>query len=740
MPEKNQPEKSNPSPPVEAVDATGAQKTIASTTVVTTDTESGLTPAEKQSLKETPIDDSPDEGDSVQVVDSAAPIVVEPTINASRSAWGVGFEILKLFLIPILIVAAFAAGIAMIGVAQRNDWISSGTGESSQAAMAADEEASDVSYICPMMCVPPTNKPGRCPVCAMELVPAASGSSSGPSSTIEIDPRSRRVAGIQTTAAKTDTLYREVRGVGEISYDESTLKTLSAYIDGRIEKLYADYTGATVKKGDKLAMLYSPDLYSAQAEYVRTMQFSNKSTASNSRVGDSNRRMLSSSRARLIELGMTEDQVTNLEQTKAPARTIGLYAPMSGTVIEMMTKTGQYIKAGTPVYKLADLSTVWLVLELFPEDARLIQIGQTVTATTKANAQEPTAGIVEFVEPTVDPKMRTVGVRIAIKNENGQLKPGEFARATIKIPLLSEDGEAQPTVLIPRNSLLSVGQTSIVYVEGKPGVFEIRRVKTGPTVDGMVAVFEGIEAGENVVFKSTFLLDAQMQLQGNPSLIDPDKAVADDESQLTEAEQEEIRKAFEPLSEADRKLAEAQVICPVTEVRLGSMGMGTPIKLEIEGRTVFICCEGCRDGWVNDPAKYFKILDDYLSGESKKPELTDAQLDEIRDALAPLSEEDRKLAEAQVICPVTEVRLGSMGMGTPIKLEIEGRTVFICCEGCRDGWVNDPAKYFKILDDYAAGNSGKQSTPSNDRSAMPAMDLPTMELPTMDLPKMELPK
>ncbi len=119
---------------------------------------------------------------------------------------------------------------------------------------------------------------------------------------------------------------------------------------------------------------------------------------------------------------------------------------------------------------------------------------------------------------------------------------------------------------------------------------------------------------------STFLLDAQMQLQGNPSLIDPDKAVAEDgEAQLTEAEREEIRKAMEPLSEDDRKLAESQVICPVTEVRLGSMGMGTPIKLEIEGRTVFICCEGCRDMWGSEPAKYFKILDDYLAGKSTKP-------------------------------------------------------------------------------------------------------------------------
>ena len=300
------------------------------------------------------------------------------------------------------------------------------------------------------------------------------------------------------------------------------------------------------------------------------------------------------------------------------------------------------------------------------------------------------------------------------------------------------------TVVIPRNSLLSIGKTSLAYVETKPGVFQLRKLKTGPSADGMVAVFEGIESGENVVSKSTFLLDAQMQLQGNPSLIDPDKAVEDGEAQLTEAEKEEIRKAMEPLSDADRALAEAQVICPVTEVRLGSMGMGTPIKLDIEGRTVFICCEGCRDSWVNEPDKYFKILDDYLSGKSKQRELTDAEKSEIREALEPLSKEDRALAEAQVICPVTEVRLGSMGMGTPIKLEIEGRTVFICCEGCRDSWVNEPDKYFKILDDYLSDPNGSDSSlpmsPANGDDELPQMQLPQMQLPQMQLPQMDLPQ
>ncbi len=132
------------------------------------------------------------------------------------------------------------------------------------------------------------------------------------------------------------------------------------------------------------------------------------------------------------------------------------------------------------------------MLELFPEDARVIEIGQTVIATTQSMTGPPCEGIVAFVEPTVDPKMRTVGVRVEINNEHGHLKPGEFVRATLKIPLLSKDGQAQETVVVPRNSLLSIGQTSLVYVEGKPGEFELRHVKTGPTVDGKVAILEGL--------------------------------------------------------------------------------------------------------------------------------------------------------------------------------------------------------------------------------------------------------
>ena len=622
MAENKQQEESNSPTPIIAGSVFTIEEAVdPSSTFVVATNETAMEPAngELPNSVDVPIDDSlsASGSESVQVVDAFTPVQVEAPRQSKHSRFGMSVEILKLFLVPALIVGSFAAGIALLGLAQRNDWIESASAGDDTSAVGATSEETNVSYICPMMCVPPTNKPGRCPVCAMELVPAAKGSSSGPSSTIQIDPRARRVAGIRTTVATMQMLSREVNSVGEIKYDETQQKTLAAYIDGRIESLKADYTGIEVKEGESLGLLYSPDLYSAQVEYVKTLEFNERSNSSNARVRNSNDRLTKSSRQRLIELGMTEPQIKNLETNRNAQRTLELFAPISGTVIEKMATQGQYIKAGAPIYRLADLSKVWLVLELFPEDAKAIRLGQKVSATTQSLGSESFEGTVEFIEPTVDPKMRTVGVRVAIDNESGFLKPGEFAQATLTIPLATNEGMQQETVVIPRNSLLSIGKTSLAYVETKPGEFQLRKIKTGPTVNGMVAVFEGIAAGENVVSKSTFLVDAQMQLRGNPSLIDPDKAAADDEAQLTEAEKEEIRTALEPLSDADRALVEAQVICPVTEVRLGSMGMGTPIKLEVEGRTVFICCEGCRDGMLGNPEKYFKVLDDYQSGIPK---------------------------------------------------------------------------------------------------------------------------
>lgn len=515
-------------------------------------------------------------------------------------------ELGRLLITPLLILGALIAALALLGLSQQMGWIQMTQDHNHTTATASDA----TTYICPMMCVPPTSQPGRCPVCAMELVPAASSVSTQPSEMIQLDPRARRVAGIQTVPARLERLEKQIEGVGEIRYDEGKLKTLAAWSDGRIEDLYADYTGIEVNQGDILAHLYSPDLYSAQVEFVRTVEFMNR-TQSGESVRNANQSLLESARQRLLELGLTQAQVNELRSTLKPERRIDLMAPISGTVIEKLAVTGQYVQAGSPIYRLADLDTVWLVLEVFPEEAHLIREGQEVMAQTQSMTTEASRGVVEFIEPIVDPMTRTVGVRIAIENHDRRLKPGEYARATLKVPVIQKDGVTQQVVTVPRNSLLTIDHVSLMYVEQEPGEFYLRRVLTGPVVDGWVAVYEGIQAGENVVARSTFLLDAQMQLQGNPSLIDPDKAVA--KVGLSDAEKQEIEDAMQPLSLADRELALAQEICPVQEIALGSMGMGTPIKVDVQGKPIFICCEGCRRRLVSDPDKYQQILTDYHS-------------------------------------------------------------------------------------------------------------------------------
>ena len=273
----------------------------------------------------------------------------------------------------------------------------------------------NIRYICPMMCTPPQTEPGRCPVCAMELVPTTSGGADSDEQSIQVDPVARRVANIRTVAVKAIPLVRQIRAIGELNYDEGTLKTIAAYVDGRLERLYADYTGVVVEAGDQLALLYSPQLYSSQVELlVAKRSREQRRSASLPGVVSSGRDLYDSARERLIEFGMTASQIEQLERAGEANSRLHLCAPISGTVIEKLAVEGQYVKTGQPIYRLADLSTVWLMLELFPEDAAAIRYGQKVEAEVQSLPGRKFSGRVAFIDPTVDPKTRTVGVRVVM--------------------------------------------------------------------------------------------------------------------------------------------------------------------------------------------------------------------------------------------------------------------------------------------------------------------------------------
>lgn len=610
--------------------------------------------------------------------------------NSTPSTWSRLNPLMRLGVKLVLFVLVVSSAFGSLYLAHSFGLIGNGTDGAEHSH--ADGEVS--SWICPMMCVPPSSEPGRCPVCGMELVPA---SSSGPSDplAVTLDTAARRVAGIQTAIAEPLDLTRTIQSIGKLGYDETSMRSIAAYVDGRIEELFADFVGVTVSEGDPLVNLYSPRLYTAQVELLEAKRVMQK--ASSEFLRDTNRELYAGSKTLLVELGMSTEQIASLERVGEADSRLTIEAPSGGTVTAKEKVEGQYVKEGDVIYELADLSTVWLMLELFPEEASAIRTGQPVRADVQSLPGRSFDGRVAFVDPNVDEATRTVGVRVEIANPDGLLRIGDFATAKIDVPIgtmFDSDTLANgKAVVIPRNAVLMAGESSVAYVETEPGRFEIRQVKTGPQIDGRIVVVDGIDPGDAVATRGNFLIDSQMQLAGNPSLIDPSRATPKPIDPFDIELSKEMIAALSELSHEDRVLADEQVICPVTELPLGSMGV--PPKVTVDGREVLMCCAGCEKRLKDAPEKYLANLKSTEASPSATEPLP-IEDPEITAALAELPPADRKLAREQRLCPVADFPLGSMG--PPEKVDVNGQPVFICCEGCRESLLEQPDKYLKKLD------------------------------------------
>lgn len=578
--------------------------------------------------------------------------------------------LLRAIATPLMLLLTGVAFLGLLGIAQRIGWISAGDGGAATASAAA---SADIDYICPMMCTPPQKEPGRCPVCAMELVPASGGGAGGDERSVVVDPATRRVVNIQTASVQRVPVHRTIRAVGEVGYDEGKMKTISAYTTGRFDKMYVDYVGAVVRKGDRLAEFYSPELYSAQVEYLQALESRPRQDALGV-VKEANLRFQANARQRLAELGMSDEQIDQLSASRKAMSRLDIVAPIHGTVVDRLAVEGEYVKEGQPVLRLADLSTVWLLLELFPDAAAAVRYGQAVEARLKSMRDRTFHGRIAFIDPEVKKESRTVSVRVVLENTQGMIRIGDYAKATIDVPIGSTlnqkvyDPELahkwisprhphvisdQPGIcrlcgvdlvpatelgftdvpqtedsamIVPRSAIPSAAGQSIVYVETETGRFEIRRVVTGPTIDDNIVIVRGLADGEKVATSGNFLLDSQMQLAGNPSLIDPSRATAPLEmiAGFSAKELAEI----EQLPDAEKSIAIEQVICPVTEYNLGSMGK--PPKVEVNGQTIFICCEGCREDLLETPEIHLAKLEKYkLDGPSENQSGGEFEVPEI---------------------------------------------------------------------------------------------------------------
>lgn len=280
-------------------------------------------------------------------------------------------------------------------------------------------------------------KPGQCPICGMNLVPVSQISAER--------GRLDEQAGIEAAEVKPREVWKEVRTVGRIDYNERRVAFIAARIAGRVDRVYADFTGLEVKQGDHLVDIYSPDLYTAQRELLLALESFEKEKKAGTEHTASEL-LLDAVRAKLGLWGILPEQIREFEETKKPRTHVTIYAPIGGVVIEKGIREGQYVKDGDMLYRIAQLDPIWLYLNIYEYDLASIRRGQKVDVTVEAFPGETFAGTVAFIDPFLDDPTRTVRIRVNLKNPGPRLKPAMYASAAVRVPILP-DGRPAPTGL-----------------------------------------------------------------------------------------------------------------------------------------------------------------------------------------------------------------------------------------------------------------------------------------------------
>jgi membrane fusion protein, copper/silver efflux system len=434
--------------------------------------------------------------------------------------------------------------------------------------MAMAEEVPEI-WTCPMHPQIKLPDSGDCPICGMDLVLLDSSGDTDPRR-ISMSPAARELAQIQTVPVERRELTASVRMVGKVSMDETRMRTVSAWVGGRLDRLFVDYTGIRVKQGDHLVRLYSPDLLTAQEELLAARQrYDRDAGSASSFLTASNQRSYQATREKLLLWGLTEKQLDALEQSGEVQDMVTIPAPIAGIVMERLVEEGSYVETGTPIYRLADLSKLWVQLDAFEQDLAWLRYGQEVALTVEALPGETVSGRISFIEPVIDPHRRTAKVRVTVDNSDGRLKPGMFARAVVQVRVgehglaldrslagkwispmhpeivkdeagvcdvcgidlvtaeslglvAAEGADESLPLVVPVSAVLVTGKRAVAYVD-VPGAekptFEGREILLGPRAGDYYLVREGLAENERVVSRGAFRIDSAMQIQAKPSMM-----------------------------------------------------------------------------------------------------------------------------------------------------------------------------------------------------------------------------
>lgn len=351
------------------------------------------------------------------------------------------------------------------------------------------------------------DKPGKCPICAMDLIPLIQNSTSEMDpAAIHLTKEAAQLANVLTSVVSRQNTVKEVRLYGKVQADERLLQNQVAHISGRVEKLLVNFTGEPVRKGQKLALIYSPELVTAQQELLEA-----------AKTKQSQPEIYEASKEKLRQWKLTNSQISGIESSGNVQANVEVESTTSGIVTARRVNNGDYVSQGSVLYEISDLSRVWILFDAYESDLPFLKNGDQIDFTLQALPGTIFSGTVKFIDPVIDPVNRVAKVRVEIGNPDGKLKPEMFATGLVKANL----DEFKDKLVIPRSAVLWTGKRSIVYVKqpGEEPVFKIREIELGPMLGNSYIVTEGLADGEEIVTEGAFSVDAAAQLEGKPSMM-----------------------------------------------------------------------------------------------------------------------------------------------------------------------------------------------------------------------------
>jgi RND family efflux transporter MFP subunit len=382
------------------------------------------------------------------------------------------------------------------------------SGVSEQAP--AKKQPKVLYYVDPMNPTNKSDKPGKAP-CGMDLVPVYDEEKPGtvdrPAGTVRISPEKQQMIGVKISEAAVMEMYKTIRAVGVASYDETRVAHVHTKFPGWVDKVYVGFVGKLVKKGQPLLSIYSPELVSTQQELLIAKKSRDilKSSAF-ADIGSGAESLYNATRERLKYWDISESQINQIERLGTPLKTLTLYSALDGFVVTRNVYAGQQVAPETDLFIIADFSDIWIQAEVYEYEVQSVSLGQKASVTFPSFPGKTFTGKVTYISPEMDPKTRTLKIRVELANPEFKIKPDMYADVELKL-------DYGKKLSIPQEAVLDSGASQMVFVAREGGYFEPHKIIAGPRVDGRLIVLDGLEAGEQVVTSANFLIDSESQLK-----------------------------------------------------------------------------------------------------------------------------------------------------------------------------------------------------------------------------------